>query len=277
MRGINHRMLSRHRKWATHAFVNCRIGKKYAGAAFRVARASRVPSIRARVALVILSLVVWIPSTAKAEDLNQGAFWMVSQVNAPLGRGLSANLMVQNRLVQDRLFPDAGVYQRTVVRPWLAWMLPHRIEIAVGYDAHIFENPLQFTEQRAWQRIGISRDFGRFGAITHFWLEERFFPRSSEVAWRGRFLIGAWLELPHRYTLIVRNEFFVNLNTTNLIRRTNLGEDQFFIGVNRALGRHLQVEAGYLLQYLDPAPGFEIYNHTLVVGVAFRTPSFNVF
>lgn len=233
--------------------------------------------MRVRVWLAVMLLLVLVPAAARAQDRQQGAFWMLTQVNAPLGRGLSANLMVQNRLVQDLAAPGIGIYQRTVVRPWVSWVLPHRIEIALGYDAHIFENPSKFTEHRAWQRIGISRDFGRIGAMTHFWLEERFFPSSSEVAWRGRFLIGGWLELPHEFAAVVRNEFFVNFNATNIIQRTNLGEDQFFAGVNRPIGKYMRVETGYLLQYLDSDAGGDIYNHTLMVGVALRTPSFDLF
>ena len=36
--------------------------------------------------------------------------------------------------------------------------------------------------------------------------------------------------------------------------------------------RHLRLELGYQMQYLDPLGVIDIYNHTLLFGVAVRTP-----
>ena len=91
------------------------------------------------------------------------------------------------------------------------------------------------------------------------------------MAWRGRFQIGGSLELPRDFGLVLRNEFFVDLNETARIRRRGLGEDQLFAGVNHPLGRWLSIEVGYLMQYLDKR-GPDVFNHTLMIGFSARTP-----
>ena len=89
---------------------------------------------------------------------------------------------------------------------------------------------------------------------------------------RGRFLVGALLELPREFNFVARNEFFFNFNTTDVVRRKGLGEDRLFAGVNRPFGRHLRLELGYQMQYLNPLPRIDIYKHTLLFGVTVRTP-----
>ena len=62
------------------------------------------------------------------------------------------------------------------------------------------------------------------------------------------------------FGLVLRNEWFVNLNTTPMVRRTGLGENQFAVTFNHPLGRWLQIETGYTLQYVDLA-GPDVFNH----------------
>lgn len=204
---------------------------------------------------------------AQAEDRNDAALWTVNQIAIPLDERLTAHLMVQNRWTRS-----LDSYERTVVRPWLSFDWNERITFALGYDAHEFENPVHALENRAWQRIAYHHDFGVPTLLTHFWLEERFFQGSSKVAWRGRFLVGASFELPANFGAVIRNEFFVDLNETSRIRRTGLGENQFWIGLNHPLGQWVKVELGYLMQFLD-RKGPDQFNHGLTIGFALRTPS----
>lgn len=174
-------------------------------------------------------------------------------------------------MVQNRWVRDIDSYERTVVRPWISFDWTERIELAVGYDGHHFENPLSTLENRAWQRIAYHHDFGGPALFTHFWLEERFFENTDSVAWRGRFQIGGLLDLPHDYQIVVRNEFFVDFNETTRIRHRGLGENHIFAGVRRPIRSWLGMEIGYLMQYLDRRSR-DVFNHTLIIGFSFTTP-----
>jgi hypothetical protein len=212
------------------------------------------------------------PLAARAQDRNEAALWIVSQAHVPLGERLSFNVMVQNRLAQD-----IRVYDRTLVRPWLGVRLPEGFVLALGYDAHIIENPLELVEHRAWQRISYGHDFGRVRAFSHFWLEQRIREGVSRVGLVGRLLIGAQIAIPWEMNLVARDEIFFNMNTTAFIPRTGLNENRFFVGVNRPFGPHLRLEGGYQIQSLDRPLG-DLFNHTLFIGVSVDTPqAFDLF
>jgi hypothetical protein len=214
-------------------------------------------------ALILLPLA--LPSDARAETRNEGALWLVNQIEMPIDDRFGVHLMVQNRWVDD-----VDSYERTVVRPWLSFAWTERIELSLGYDAHDFQNPTDMLENRAWQRIAYRHPVGPASLFTHFWLEERVFDDSDSIAWRGRFQIGGTLPLPADFDWTLRNEFFFNLNDTPVIKRTGLRENHLFTGFRYPLGRFVRVEAGYLLQYRDTG-GVDLFDHTFVVGLSART------
>ena len=221
---------------------------------------------RTRSAAVLFAALSLGASAARAGDRHEGAIWIVNQAAAPVSEKISLHLMVQNRWTED-----VGPYQRTMVRPWVTVGLPAGFRFATGYDAHAFESPTEFVEQRAWQRIEWSHPLGPVRLLTHFWLEERFFPGNS-VAWRGRFQVGGAVDLPADVQLVVRNDMMFDLNTTDRIRSTGLGENQLFATFSRRLLDGVRLDAGYLMQYLD-SPGSDLYNHSFTIGLAFETPA----
>jgi hypothetical protein len=222
---------------------------------------------QARVASLVLALLVLLTGSAKADDAHEGALWLVNQLMVPLDDRFAFHTMVQNRWVND-----VESYERTVVRPWLSFHWTDEIELSVGYDRHEF-NDTPNDENRAFQRIAYHHDFGGSALFTHFWLEERIFGSRSTIAWRGRFQVGGSLELPHDFGLMLRNEFLVDFNGTSRIRRAGLGENQLYAGFNYDLSRWLRFDLGYLMQFRDKKGQPDRFDHTLFTGFSVRTPS----
>lgn len=217
----------------------------------------------------LIAGLLWllVPLPAKAEDRNDGALWAVNQLAVPLDERFAVHLMVQNRWVDN-----LDSYQRTVIRPWLSFDWTERLDLDLGYDRHEFVNPSHGHEDRAWQRIAYRHKLGESTLLTHFWMEERFFQGSSTVAFRGRFLIGVAHPLPADLGLIVRNEFLVDFHGTAIVRRAGLGEDQFYVGLNYPVARWVNLDMGYLMNYLD-RKGPDQFNHALMIGLSFTTPA----
>lgn len=221
----------------------------------------------ATLGVLMLLLSLALANEARSETRDEGALWLVNQVEMPIDDRFGVHLMVQNRWVDD-----VETYERTVVRPWLSFLATDRVELALGYDAHEFENPNDSLENRAWQRIAYRHPVGPGSLFTHFWLEERFFDDSDSVAWRGRFQVGGSLPLPADFDWTLRNEFFFNLNDTPVIRRTGLRENHLYTGFGHPLGESFRIEAGYLMQYRD-IRGIDLFDHTFVLGLSARTPA----
>lgn len=213
---------------------------------------------------LFVTLLLGFGRPALAETRQDAGIWLANQIAAPVGEDFSLNLMIQSRWTRE-----IDRYERTVVRPWLALDLAEGLQVALGYDAHLFENPRSFTEHRAWQRVEVRRAFGRVVGVTHFWLEERFFP-GDDVAWRGRFLLGGVVALTRDLSFFARNEFLVDWNTTPVVRETGLGENQLAVGLSHRLASGVGLDIGYLQQYLDRSE--DVFNHFLLVGFAFETP-----
>ncbi len=227
---------------------------------------SNLPGISRRVGYVVLLLCIFLPLTSQAEDRNDGALWTVSQIAVPLDERFAVHMMVQNRW-----FKNIDSYERTVLRPWISFDWTERIELALGYDRHEFENPVDRHEDRAWQRIAYRHPLRDATLLTHFWMEERFFQGSSTVAYRARLMFGATHPLPHDFGILIRNEFFVDLHGTSRVRRAGLGEDQLYAGINHPLGRWVNLDMGYLMIYLD-RKGPDQFNHALLLGLSIKTP-----
>lgn len=214
----------------------------------------------------ILGLALAAASPARAAE-ELGALWFTAQLHAPLTDRLSAHL-----LLQPRIGDDFSELARIVVRPWLQASFSHGLAGALGYDAHVIVEPRSLLEQRAWQQLSFRHSWAPTRANARFRLEQRFFEGSNEVALRARFLIGFAVPLSWSVELVARNEFFVNLNETGVIRRTGYRENRLFGGFARRLGGRTRGEVGYQMQWVG-LPGSDLVNHTLMLGLAVDLPS----
>ena len=205
------------------------------------------------------------PRLSHAIDHDAG-IWVVNQAAVPLGEGFAFHVMLQNRWSDE-----VERYERTLVRPWISYSWPDRGHIAAGYDLHEFEEPDSW-EHRAWQRFAIQHPLESVTLLAHFWMEERFFQNTNDVAFRARFSAGASVNLSDDYSVVVRNEIFIDLNGTSRIRNAGLGENQIVATLRRNLPGNLRFEVGYLQQYLDRRGNADIYKHFVTVGFSLRTP-----
>ncbi len=198
---------------------------------------------------------------------QDAAAWLVNELVVPLGERLTFHTVVQNRWTDNVVHG----YERTVVRPWLALALPHRLELALGYDLHEFEEPDGQVEHRAWQRIAWSHPVSRWAFLGHFWLEERFFEGAEDVALRGRFNLGVRRDLTADLDLTLRNEVFLGFNETSRQRRKGLVENQLVLELRKTLSERLRWNVAYLQQHNSGA-GPDVTNHSLVTGFTWTAP-----
>lgn len=216
-------------------------------------------------ALAACSAVVGLAHPAIAIDHDAGV-WLVNQAVVPLGERLAVHGMLQSRWSDE-----VERYERTVVRPWISYAWPERGHVALGYDLHEFESPDRW-EQRAWQRFAMTHPLERFDLLAHVWIEERFFQNTNDVAVRARFNVGASFDLGDDTGLLLRNEFFFDLNGTSRIRNAGFGENQLVVSLSRKLPGNLVFEVGYLQQYLDRRANADVFNHFLMTGFSWRAP-----
>jgi len=219
--------------------------------------------LRFSAAAALGPLAVASPARAASEE---GALWVNAHLAVPLTSRLSANLIVQPRIVAD-----ISDYQRVVLRPWLQVELGHGFHAALGYDAHLIESPASTLEQRAWQQLGWGGRWRPLRAFGRARLEERFFEGPGPTLWRGRLLGGLGLPLGRSFELVVQDELFLNLNENGRASRSGLRENRLYAGFGRSLGDRGRVDLGYQMQWQELLGPDRIF-HTLMLGVRVDAP-----
>lgn len=214
--------------------------------------------------LLLVAFAALDPARAAEETAS---LWFTSNIRVPISERFSWNL-----IVQPRFDDDISQLDRVLVRSWFDASLPYGLAVGLGYDAHVIENPVPLLEQRAWQQLAFKRKWPAVRTFGYARIEQRFFEDSDGVAVRGRVLLGLAVPLMRSVDLVARNEFFVNFNETDAGVRTGYRENRLFGGLSRPLNQRTRAEVGYQMLWVN-LPGPDAIAHTLMLGIAFETPS----
>lgn len=170
--------------------------------------------------------------------------------------------------LQPRFTNDADRLGQFVARGALGVRLKHDVDLHAGY--HFQHNSpatgRSSTEHRLWQQIMapvIRRDDG-FALITRWRLEQRTFEGASDTGLRLRMMWRLQQPLNGKGSAgpLIMSETFVALNSTDWGARSGLDQQRSFVGWLQPLGKRLNLEAGYMHQYIN-RPGRNPGNHVL--------------
>ena len=215
--------------------------------------------------LMIIAGITLTSSPALAHDEVQ--LWPSVMVSAPVSGVWRASGEVINRVVSDSDRPSQLEARLQLGRP-----ITRRLTLSAGYVHVVTYNPLartgvenQIVEQVNW-------DIGTMYGVrltTRMRLEQRFQRGSDGVNWRVRQQLRGAMPIARTATAVVWAEPFVSINRTNLVRQT-FEQLRLFAGVGIPVGKHVNVEFGYLRQDLYRPTG-NIHNDTipLIFNVAF--------
>ncbi len=170
--------------------------------------------------------------------------------------------------LQPRFTNDADRLGQFVARGALGVRLKHDVDLHAGY--HFQHNSpatgRSSTEHRLWQQIMapvIRREDG-FALITRWRLEQRTFEGASDTGLRLRMMWRLQQPLNGKGSAgpLIMSETFVALNSTDWGARSGLDQQRSFVGWLQPLGKRLNLEAGYMHQYIN-RPGRNPGNHVL--------------
>ena len=168
--------------------------------------------------------------------------------------------------VQLRFGDDASSFSQGVLRPGIGFRLGRGWTIWGGY-AYIRTEPPYSTsttnEQRIWQQAIWSGTFGLTSVSSRTRMEQRFVSTGSETGWRVREFVKAARPLGTKriWSLVVSDEYFLNVNSTDFGATAGSDRNRFFVGPGISLGNGLVMELGYLNQYTFRANGPDKNDH----------------
>jgi hypothetical protein len=217
---------------------------------------------------ILVGLFLLLSLELSAEQ--DAAAWLVTNVSTQLGQRASANLEIQHRFIDN-----ASDFSQRLIRPSVTYRLNDTFTVTAGY-AHILtdlDGRQPFSENRPWQQLGYSiygNDYG-LNVSGRTRLEQRFVELGDDVGWRVRQMLRVELPFQEKGQTkgVLWNETFVGLNSTSWGQRNDLDQSRTFLGVMTPVTENIQVEAGYLNQWIN-RPGEDLINHAFATYLNFR-------
>lgn len=210
-------------------------------------------------------LLIATTRPAAAAD-HQFQAWTPAYLNLQFNDRVNGWYEIQPRFSEDgvsQLLLRTAVGYRFHGR-WSAWL---------GYAWTPSLQPNFRTENRIFQQLLYADDFsfGRLTSRTRF--EQRWIGGADGVALRLRTLLRDQVAFTDDglWRAVAQDEVFVNLNSPEGGPVSGFDQNRLFIGINRLVNEHLNVDVGYQFQYLNRRePGFpDDVNHILLIQLFF--------
>lgn len=111
--------------------------------------------------------------------------------------------------------------------------------------------PGSLDEYRFWQQIVWQHDLNLATFISRSRVEERKSLFFNEWAYRFRKRVLLNQPLNERYSLVINNEFFININKVNWIITDTFDQNRAYVGLERRINKIFYLGLGYMNQYLS--------------------------
>jgi hypothetical protein len=155
-----------------------------------------------------------------------------------------------------RFFNPDNFYDQFVSRMALGYQLTPRVSLWQGYDfapTYIAADNTIKTEQRSWQQLTWDLTKSTNAKISlRSRLEQRYFQGNSQwsMRLRERFYVSFPKALFNKYTPIIFDEIFFNLNNTPWTNNDFVNQNRVFIGIGIPVFKNSQLAVGYLNQWV---------------------------
>ena len=152
-------------------------------------------------------------------------------------------------------FRDSGrAADQGLARTGLGYQLTEKASIWLGF-AYVGTYPQgrkNFDEYRIWQQLLLT-DKTSFGDLTsRTRLEQRFIEDINPVEWRFREFVrfSSPIYEGSPISLVLWDEVFVRLNSTNAQNRFGFDQNRGFAGLGYTFSKQVRVEVGYMNQFI---------------------------
>lgn len=188
---------------------------------------------------------------ALAQDPLEKDFqaWAVTSLAIPLPQKMTLTLDAQPRWQENW-----REFDRVLATATLTYPLTEHISISQGYTWRGKQHPEFTSEHRPWQQLQFQWQQKRLTLSQRLRVEERFFDNTNGLTLRGRSQTRGSLTLDaqKKWAWILSDEVFWTMANADNGQKSGFEQNRLYTGIQRRLNPHTAVEAGYLLQYLNP-------------------------
>lgn len=201
--------------------------------------------------------------------LNEASFQIWSPVYL-WARHKRMRLMLE---ANPRVDMSAGEYDQLLLRQAVGYQLTPVFSVWQGYAWTPTWVPAYTNESRLFQQLAAENKFARFAMTNRTRLEERYIEHLDDrTAMRLRHLIRlqAPIKMGSRWSYVFSEELFLNLNKVGTGISPGFNQNRVFVGLNRRVSDHMNVDCGYQYQYVNRNfPTEDRQNHVLLINCNF--------
>src|SRR5262249_53875753 len=169
--------------------------------------------------------------------------------------------------VQPRFGNDISEAMRLILRTAVGYRFAPDWSGWLGYAWNARLAPSRRDENRIFQQLLFAPSYPVARLTSRTRLEERLIENVSGTSVRLRTMLRGVFPFTEdrRWGLALQEEIFFNLNTAAPNdHRAGFDQNRFFLGVNRIITDWLNIDAGYMIQFIDTA-GTDRVEHVLLL------------
>jgi hypothetical protein len=168
---------------------------------------------------------------------------------------------------QARFRDDAGDFDQSIVRPGIGYAISDELTVWLGYGWFRIspEGGSDFDEHRIWQQLSWSRNFDPVRLTTRTRFEQRFREDGDDTGGRFRQKIRVDHPLSSQFDLVIHDEVFVNLNSTDWGARSGFNQNRGFAGFRWNANPHVRLEIGYLNRFTHRSGKRDAIDHIALI------------
>ena len=161
--------------------------------------------------------------------------------------------------IQGRFGDSSSRFTQGLIRSGIGYAFNEKIIAWLGYDWVPTSRPLAlrpFNDHAVWQQLSLKDSYSFGTVISRTRFEQHFFdiPGSSDVAQLFRQMLKLTTPIPlvsPNISLVVWNEIFTNLNSTDAGTQSGFNQNRAFAGMGYRINKNMSVEVGYMNQYIN--------------------------
>jgi hypothetical protein len=207
------------------------------------------------ISVVSTAVMLAFPQVMEAQYVDSGT-WLAGSVTGKLPQSIndakgSWRLWMDGQL---RFGDDSSRFSQGLVRPGVGYALNKAWTVWIGYAYIRTDQPYAqapSNENRIWEQVSWQRLAGSTDLSSRTRLEQRFHSAGSGTGVRLRELGKLMQPLGAKkiWLIVVYDEIFVNLNSTNFGARSGADRNRAFAGPGINLSKSIRAEMGYMNQY----------------------------
>ena len=169
--------------------------------------------------------------------------------------------------MQGRFGDNSSHFSQGLIRTGAGYVVNEKMTVWLGYDWVPTSRPIAlrhpFNDHALWQQLSLQERFPFGTVISRTRFEQHFFdiPGSTDTAQLFRQMLKLTAPLPQslnrlnplsaNLSLIVWNEIFANMNSTDAGTRSGFNQNRAFVGIGYPISKTKLLEIGYMNQYIN--------------------------